>query len=712
MSSGKTCEYCGLPFSGNGYCPDGKRHYCCYGCHLVHQIVHAKCEEGLATWLLLRLGIGTFLAMNVMMLSLVFYTTPEADLGATDTQSMRWIMLALSTPVLLILGSPFAIGGLKELRRGRIGIDILLATGSISAFAVSACSTIRGTGHVYFDTATMLLLIVTLGKLLEASAKSRTSNAVKDVMSLIPSTARLSRNGVQIEVPTDEVQEGDLMVVKPGEHIPADGQITSGDCLVTESAFTGESQPRSCEVGDTVFGGSINCDGLVYVQATAVGSHSLLHQIRQMVERAQQERAPVERVAERIASVFVPTVWFTAIGAAIYWGVIHGNAERAILSALAVLVVACPCALGLATPIATSLAVGRAAQIRSGETLELLPAVRTVLFDKTGTLTTGLLSVQRVVPASPLLTPDEVLAWGATLEAGSEHPIAGAIVAEARSRGVPKGQLLSFRVIPGRGAEGDVKMNGITRHVTVGSPALFSDRESVSGTLACQECSESTLIYIAWDGCVQASVIMRDTIRPEAELAIAGLTSASIKTMVVSGDQAEPTEWVANQLNIVESIAECSPIEKMAALRLEKRRTDGVVAMVGDGVNDAPALAEADIGIAIGGGTELAKQSSDVTLMGDDVSRIPEVLALARFVYRVIRQNLWWAFGYNSAAMAGAFFGYVHPLIAATAMLFSSATVIANSMRVLRWEPNTQPMSGSSRRAERLTQSRSAGIHP
>lgn len=690
MSKGLTCDYCGLPFTGDGYCPDGVRHYCCYGCHLVHQIVQSKAEEGIATWLLLRLGISAFLAMNVMMLSLVLYTTSEADLGALEVKGIHWVMLVLSTPVLVILGSPFIMGGLRELRRTRIGMDILIATGSLAAFCVSAYHTVRGSGPVYFDTATMLLLIMTLGRLMEASAKSRTSNALRDAMSLIPSTARILRDGTETEVPAEEVQPGDLMIVKPGEHIPADGRIISGECLVSESAFTGESRPRSCSAGDSVFGGSANIDGLLTIEATAVGSDSLLQQIRQMVENAQQDRAPIERIAERISAGFVPVVWLAAVGAALYWGALHGDTERASLSALAVLVVACPCALGLATPIATSLAIGRAARagvlIRSGEVLERLPRICTVLFDKTGTLTTASLSVERITTVRDGLAPDEALAWAASVEAGSEHVIANTIVAEAASRGIVLGQSVAFRSIPGRGAEGEIQLNGLTRRVVVGSRGLLSERHHMPALFDSDQDPSSTTIYIGWDRAVQARIDLHDTARPEAADSIALLKSKGIRTLIISGDQRGPTERTAAELSIDAAIPECSPLEKVETLKTVRKRTRGAVAMVGDGINDAPALAEADVGVAIGGGTDLARQSSDVTLMGDDLARVPEMLALAEFTYRVIRENLWWAFGYNSIAIVAAFLGYVHPLIAATAMFVSSATVISNSMRILRWK--------------------------
>jgi len=648
----------------------------------------------MAAWLLLRLGIGAFLAMNVMMLSLVLYTTPEKELGISTVRGLHWVMLALSTPVLAILGGPFLAGSLRGLRHAKVGMDILIFTGSTSAYLVSAHNTILGNGNVYFDTSTMLLLIVTLGRLLEATAKNRTSTAIHDVMDLIPNSARVIRGGVETEIPSLDIQVGDLIVVRPGENVSADGRIISGECSITETAFTGEAKPRSCSPGDTVYGGSTNHDGLITVKATATGTYSLLGQVQQMVQHAQRDRAPIEQLAERMASVFVPAVWIAAIGAALYWGLLRGDIERASLSALAVLVVACPCALGLATPIATSLAIGRAARsgvlIRSGEVLERLPAIRTVYFDKTGTLTTGSLSVSEIDTASMKMTQEQLLAWTAAVESGSEHAVARAVVSESIARGVGIGELTEFAAIPGHGAEGEVLLNGNTRRVTVGSLRYLSQRHSLPESLHRLHHSDSiTCVYVGWDNMIQARISLLDRTRPEAAQAISALKTAGIRTAIISGDHGGPTERVARDLGIDEVFAERSPADKAELIRDAVRIGQGGVAMVGDGINDAPALAVADVGIAIGGGTDLARQSSDLILMGDDVSRIPVVLALSHLTYRVIRQNLLWAFGYNSIAISAAFFGHVHPLIAALAMLLSSSAVITNSMRIQRWTPSS-----------------------
>lgn len=683
----RSCDYCGLPFSGNGYSTDGIHHYCCYGCHLVQQIVQAKHEEGIAAWIMIRLGIGAFLAMNVMMISLLLYVDSANDLGVSAVRGLHWALLVLSTPAVTILSGPFIVGTLRDLRSGRLGMDGLILTGSMAAYLVSAVHVVRGSGHIYFDTATMLLLIVTLGRLIEATAKTKTSDAIKEIAGLLPSTAHVLREDEEVEVALDELSEGNLVVVRPGEQVPADGRILSGESLVVETAFTGEARPRPCSLGDSVFGGSVTCDGLIRVEVTAVGSRSVLSQIQEMVRHAQNNRAPIERLTQQAAAIFVPLVWIVAAAAGIYWGVLHHDTERASMSALAVLVVACPCALGLATPIATCLAIGRAARsgvlIRSGEVLERLAAIRKVFFDKTGTLTTGCLTVHGVYVAGDEVTESDALAWAAALESNSEHAIGQAVVTASHCSHAPTGKAISFRTIPGQGVRGLVQLDGETRYVTVGSQKLlYKDHEHSHGADIKIDVDHLTTVFVGWDGKVQASIALRDSIRTEAIGVIASLRTAEISVSVISGDREGPTRRVADELGIDNVFAECSPLGKIMLLKDARKPGAGGIAMVGDGINDAPALAEADVGIAIGGGTDLARQASDMTLIGDDLSLIPEMISLSRLTYCVIRQNLWWAFGYNSLAISAAFLGYVHPLIAATAMLASSSTVIAHSMRV------------------------------
>lgn len=682
-----TCDYCGLDFAGSGYSPDGRSHYCCYGCYLVRKIVRAKGESAVASWTLIRFGIGAFLAMNVMMVSLIFYATPEAQMERYVITALRWALLIFSTPAITILGYPFVQGSLGEIRRGRAGTDLLAASGSAAAYGVSAAHVIMGHGSVYFDTATMLLLIMTLGRLLESIAKCRTSEAIRGAIDLLPDTASVIRDGVETSVATSDVLAGDTAIVRPGERIPTDGLIASGCCTIEESAFTGESRPRRCEPGEEVFGGSINCDGVITVTSTAAMEDSLATKIRAIVRESRRSSAPVERIAGRIASVFTPAVWAVSLAALLYWGGVRHDVEKAAMSSLAVLVVACPCALGLATPMAVSLAVGRAARhgvlIRSGEALERLWRLRSVVFDKTGTLTDNRLTVSGVRIADGLLTEDEIIARAASLESGSEHSIGRAIVREAVSRGLSVPPADDFEVVPGRGLRGSIIVDGEPSRTTIGSLKLLATDHAVPPSLLdADEYDLGTMAYIGWDGEVRASISFAETIRPESAKVVEDLRRMGLHTAIVSGDLETPVRRLAKQLGIDTALAGCTPTSKVDALRGIRAKHGDPVAFVGDGINDAPAIAEADLGFAIGSGTDLARHSSDITLMGDDLARIPWTIDLSKQTYRAIKRNLLFAFGYNTITLILASLGYVHPLIAAIAMFASSMSVVGSSMRL------------------------------
>ncbi len=679
----RACDYCGLVFTGTGY-GAGDRHYCCCGCYLAERIVGDKSGDGIASWILIRLGVGAFLSMNVMMISLVLYASNSGEIGAATVRALRWIMLLLSTPAVIIQGIPFIAGATKSLRQAKLSTDMLIATGSVAAFAVSAANVVRNSGEVYFDTATMLLFIVTLGRLIEAAAKNRTSASIRELVDLTPAVARVIRDGIEQEIPSSEVREGDLMIVRTGERIPSDGEIASGECLIEESAFTGESRPRSASPGDRVYGGSVNCDGLIEVHATAVGGETLLSRIHDLVHQAQTERAPIERLTERVSTIFVPLIWLITICCAAYWAYFRGNIEQAAMSSLAVLVVACPCALGLATPMATCIAIGKAARagvlIRSGEVLEALPGVTWVFFDKTGTLTDNNLTVTglRTLPGE---SEADVLTAAASLESACTHSIARAVVAFAGSRGLAPIPVENFRAIPGRGVTGTVK----DKSITVGSLALIRESHQVSPALITDD--DLTATYIGWEGHARASFTLADTPRPESSQTITRLNTLGLHCALISGDQPAPTARIARDLGITDTRAELTPEQKADAVRAARDSGTGLVAMVGDGINDAPALAEADVGVATGTGTDLAREASDVTLLGDDLSRIPWTIELARRTYSVIRRNLFWAFFYNCIAVVFAFFGYVHPLLAASAMVLSSFFVIGSSLSLLRADP-------------------------
>lgn len=685
--AGTTCDYCGLIFNGPGCTPDGTRHYCCYGCYLVERVIGSTGHDSVASWIVLRLGVGAFLAMNVMMISLVLYTQPAEVLGTDNVRGLRWGLAVLSTPAIIILAGPFLLASIKGILQRRVSTDALISTGCLAAYGVSVLNVARGSGHVYFDTATMLPLVITIGRLIETNAKVRTTQAIRDVFGFLPEFANTVRGSSEARIPISEIIEGDIIRVRPGERIPCDGIIIDGSCMVEEAAFSGEPLPRSCSAGDTVYGGSIDCDGVITLRTMGTAEQSLLVRITDMVRRAQEEKAPVERLAERMATAFVPIVWIIAASAFVYWGVEKGDLEKAAMSAMAVLVVACPCALGIATPLVVCIALGKAAAtgvvVRSGDVLEKLSGVQRVFFDKTGTLTDTCVAVADMITTGDV-NADLALSLAASIASCSEHTASRAIVSEARSRGIEPEPVTDFEVHPGLGASGTVTVAGISNVVTLGSLRLLSQHHQVPKRLADQFVTGPlTTTYAGWGGRVHIAFSLRDTVRAEAQSAIDSLLSEGIEPLMISGDRDEPVSNLAHHLGIETFYSECSPEDKVEIVR-NAGKARGRVAMVGDGINDAPALAAADIGIATGSSTDLAKESGDIVILGTDLTRIHWAIGLSRRAYSTIRRNLIWAFGYNLAAMSLAFLGLIHPLIAASAMVISSVTVIANSLRLLR----------------------------
>lgn len=686
----RACEYCGLPMGAGGFEPQPGHYYCCYGCYLVQGILSEQDEAGVSARVLARLGVGSFLSMTVMMVSLLLYTNAPAAMTPEAIRAMRWTMLLFSTPALVIMGTPFLRSAWHELRHRRLNTDALIAMGSLSAYGVSAGRVLADRGTVYFDTATMLLVLVTVGRLLEASAKSNTAKLVRGLLALGPRVAHRVTAAGEEDVAPEALRPGDRIAVRPGEQVPVDGVVLEGRSAVEESAFTGEALPRHCTRGDTVYGGSINTDGRLLIEATGVGEHTLLGQMARLVREAQSRRAPAERLADRLATIFVPLVWALAGTAAVYW-LARGGAVQAGMAALSVLVVACPCALGLATPLAVSLGIGRAARagvlVRSGETLELLPRIRRLFVDKTGTLTRGMMAVERIELLDPELEPTEALAWAASLETAAEHPTARALVAAARERNLPLGEVSEFQAVPGYGAAGSVTRAGQTRPLLIGTRRLMEAHGAAFSPGGGEATPDThSEIYLAWEGRVRACFALTDQTRPDAAALVAALAESGIQTTLLSGDREPVARRVAEQLGIPDVRGECTPTEKVATIEAA-RKPAALVAMMGDGINDAPSLAAADIGIALAGGTDLAREAGDVVLLGNELGRLPWVIALARETRRIITQNLLWAFGYNTLALAVAFTGRLHPLLAAVLMLISSFFVLGNSLRLMRWEP-------------------------
>ncbi len=619
---------------------------------------------------------------------------------------VNWLMFVLATPVQLYVGWDYYVGGWKSLRAGSANMDVLVALGSSVAYVYSivvATALTLGTSaageHVYFETAALIITLIKLGKLLEVRAKGETSEAIRELMSLQPDTARVVRDGVEVEVRLAEVEVGDLISVRPGERIPVDGVIEEGRTTIDESMLTGESMPVEKTVGDDAVGATVNRAGAFRLRATKVGADTALAQVIRLVREAQGSKAPIQRLADRVAGVFVPVVIVIALATFLVWWLALGAGfTPALIRLVAVLVIACPCALGLATPTAVMVGTGRGARVgilfRSSEALERTRDVRIVVLDKTGTVTLGEPVVRSVHAVDG--DEEEMLRLAASVEARSEHPVASAVVSAAESRGLKLGDAGDFEAVVGRG----VKATFEGRAVLVGSRRLMEEHGVGTAELERHETdvesSAHTPLWIAVDGKAVGILGVADGLKEGSREAIRDLKAQGLRVVLLTGDRASTAEAIAREAGIDEVIAEVLPDEK--ADRVARLQEEGPVAMVGDGINDAPALARADVGMAIGTGTDVAMEAADVTLMRGDLRSVPLALALSRATMRTIEQNLFWAFFYNVVLIpvaAGALYGFaflpmmlrsLHPILAALAMAFSSVSVVGNSLRLRRAE--------------------------
>lgn len=601
----------------------------------------------------------------------------------------------LATPVQLWAGRRFYRGAWRAVRTGAGNMDVLVALGTSVAYGYSLIVLVRAmaaghdaSGHLYFEASAAIITLVILGKWLEGRAKRGTTAAIRDLMRLRPEEASVERDGQEETIAIAAVIAGDVVVVRPGQRIPVDGIVVSGESEVDEALITGESQPVPRHPGAKVTGGSVNGSGLLRVRATAVGADSTLARIIRLVENAQSGKAPVQRLVDRVSAVFVPVVLGLAVLTFAGWLIVGGSLEQAITAAVAVLVIACPCALGLATPAALVAGTGAAARhgilIRDIEALERAHRVDTVLFDKTGTLTEGRPEVVGVITINA--DEKEMLLCAAAVQAGSEHPLARAIVADADRRDLAWTTAEEVRSRPGLGIVG----RAYGHAVVIGTPALLQaegiDPLPAASAVERGESQGRTVVLIAIDGVLAGVIELADPVRVEAKAAVAQLLDRGLQVEMLSGDAERVARRVADQLGIERMGAALRPDDKVAAVR--RAREDGrVVAMVGDGVNDAPALAAADVGLAIGSGVDVALEAAGITLMRADPRLVPAALDVSRATWRKIRQNLFWAFVYNVVGLPVAAVGLLNPALAGGAMALSSVSVVSNALLLRRWRP-------------------------
>ena len=605
-----------------------------------------------------------------------------------------WAQFAVALPVQFGFGWRFYRAAWKSLRGGSGSMDVLVALGTTAAFALSVGEMIAAWPHhtsaLYFEAATVVITLVMLGRYLEHRARRRTTAAIEALAALRPERAHILRDGAEIEVATEALRVGDIVVVRPGERIAADGIIQDGTGTVDESLLTGESLPVAKAPGEKVTGGAINGEARLLIEATGVGTETVLARMVRLVEDAQATKPPIQRLADRVSAVFVPVVVVIALLTFLGWWLYGAGAATAIIHAVAVLVIACPCAMGLATPTAIMVGTGVAARrgilIRDATALERAHAVTIVAFDKTGTLTEGHPRLLALHPAQGV-TEEDALRLAAALQSGSEHPLARAVLQAAHDIALPPAQ--AVRALPGRGVEGVVE----GRRLILGSRRLLDETGATPGTLA-----EADAVLaaegrsVAWlataDGQTLALLGFGDAVKPQARAAIATLKAMGIRTVLISGDNRAATQTAATALGIDDVEAEILPADKAARLAALREGGKHVVAMVGDGVNDAPALAAADVGFAMATGTDVAMQAAGVTLMRGDPMLVAEAIDLSRRTWAKLRQGLFWAFAYNVLGIPVAAAGLLDPMLAGGAMALSSVSVVLNALSLRRWRPS------------------------
>ncbi len=593
----------------------------------------------------------------------------------------RWLQLALATPVQFWIGWRFYDGAYKALRGGGANMDVLVALGTSMAWGFSALVTLFGIDqHVYFEGGAAVITLVLLGKLLEARAKARTSEAIESLIRLQPKTARIERDGQWVEIPVDVLMPGDIFMVRPGESVPVDGEVVDGTSSVNEAMLTGESMPVGKAAGDKIFAATANGQGALRCRATGVGEQTLLAGIIRLVGEAQGSKAPVQRLADQISAVFVPVVCVIALATFVGWWLLYaGDFAEALVNAVAVLVIACPCALGLATPTAIMVGTGQGARagilVKNVEALERAEKIAVLALDKTGTLTRGEPQVTDIVPLGHDV--DQTLRLAAALEQGSEHPLARAVLARAAAVDLPK--VANFSATPGQGVAGEID----GRQLRLGAPEWLGMADDP--TVLDLQRQGKTVVVLEEAGAALALLAIADALRPTSRVAVERLRARGIRVVMLTGDNAATAAAIAHEAGIDEFRAGILPGDKAAAVA--ELKAGGLVAMVGDGINDAPALAAADVSFAIGAGSDAALEVADLTLIRSDLQGVDDAIELSRATLGKIRQNLFFAFIYNVLGIPLAAFGELNPVIAGAAMAMSSVFVVSNSLLLKRWRP-------------------------